>query len=111
MKNVTIGNWYLVGGKPTKITSTNVVWALEEGCLPIPLTDKILFKYGFRREGGVAYWHDDHIDACILYWNKDKMELIINDNEITPRIRIDVLYVHQLQDAMRLVEINKEFEL
>ena len=38
-------------------------------------------------------------------------KLMIDDNEITPRIRIDVLYVHQLQDAMRLVGINKEFEL
>ena len=50
--NITIGNWYLVRGKPTKITPANVVWAFRDGCSPMPLTDEILKKYGFRREGG-----------------------------------------------------------
>ena len=109
--NITIGNWYLVRGKPTKISPANVVWAFRDGCFPIPLTDDILKKYGFRREGGASYWHDGEHDATILFWNKDKTELIISSSEVTPQIRLNIRFVHQLQDAMRLVEINKEIEL
>ena len=29
--NITIGNWYLVRGKPTKISPANVVWAFRDG--------------------------------------------------------------------------------
>ena len=109
--NITIGNWYLVRGKPTKITPANVVWAFRDGCFPIPITDEILNKYGFRREGGAAYWHDDEHDACILYWNKDKTELIVSNSEVTPQIILNIRFVHQLQDAMRLVGVNKEIDL
>jgi hypothetical protein len=41
--NITIGNWYLVRGKPTKITPANV-WAFRDGCFPLPLTDDVLKK-------------------------------------------------------------------
>ena len=109
--NITIGNWYLVKGKPTKITPANVVGAFRNGCFPLPLTDDILKKYGFSREGGVSYWHDGEHDACIFYWNKDKTELIVSDSEVTPQIRLNIRFVHQLQDAMRLVGVNKEIEL
>ena len=109
--NITIGNWYLVRGKPTKISPANVVWAFRDGCFPMPITDEILNKYGFRREGGAAYWHDGEHDACILYWNENKTELIISNSEVTPQIRLDIRFVHQLQDAMRLVGENKEIEL
>lgn len=109
--NITVGNWYLVRGNPTKISPANVVWAFRDGCFPILITDKILNKYGFRREGGAAYWHDGEHDACILYWNENKTELIISNSEVTPQIRLDIRFVHQLQDAMRLVGVNKEIEL
>ena len=42
--NITIGNWYLVRGKPTKISPANVVWAFRDGCFPLPLTDDVLKK-------------------------------------------------------------------
>ena len=109
--NITIGNWYLVRGKPTKISPANVVWAFRDGCFPMPITDEILNKYGFRREGCAAYWHDGEYDACILYWNENKTELIISNSEVTPQIRLDIRFVHQLQDTMRLVGVNKEIEL
>lgn len=109
--NITIGDWYLVKDKPTKITLANVVWAFRSGCFPMPLTDDILKKYGFKREGGASYWHDEEHDASVLYWNKDKTELIISNSEVTPQIRLNIRFVHQLQDAMRLVGINKEIEL
>ena len=109
--NITIGNWYLVRGKPTKITPANVVWAFRDGCFPMPLTGEILEKYGFRREGGASYWHGEEHDACIIHWNKDRNELIVSDREVTPIIRLNVRFVHQLQDAMRQVGINKKIEL
>ena len=109
--NITIGNWYLVRGKPTKISSANVVWAFRDGCSRIPLTDDILKKNGFRREGAASYYHDDEHDAAIIHYNEDKMELIISDSEVTPRIRINIDSVDQLQDAMRLAKIDKYIEL
>ena len=44
--NITIGNWYLVREKPTKISPANVVWAFRDGCSPMPLTDNILESHG-----------------------------------------------------------------
>ena len=58
--NITIGNWYLVRGKPTKISPANVVWAFRDGCFPIPLTSEILEANGIHREGGASYWHDEN---------------------------------------------------
>ena len=45
--NITIGNWYLVRGKFTKVTPANIVWAFRDGCQPIPLTPAILEKSDF----------------------------------------------------------------
>ena len=65
--NITIGNWYLVRGKPTKITPANVVWAFRDGCSPMPLTDNILESHG--------WWHDEQ--RCT--WENDGIELSLED--------------------------------
>ena len=110
--NITIGNWYLVRGKPTKITPANVVWAFRDGCFPIPLTSEILEANGIHREGGASYWHDENY-SLVFFWNEDRIELVISrkgDNWVYT-LKHDVRYVHQLQDILRIYEINKEIKL
>ena len=113
--NITIGNWYLVRGKPTKITPANVVWAFRDGCFPVPLTSEILKDNGFRREGAAAYWHDENFcfSMVVLFWNEEKTEqLISKKGEVHPYcLKLEIKYVHQLQDAMRLANISKEIKL
>ena len=66
--NITIGNWYLVRGEPTKITPANVVWAFRDGCSPMPLTDDILESHG--------WWHDEQHQL------QDAMRLAMADKVI-----------------------------
>ena len=111
--NITIGNWYLVRGKAVKISSSNVVWAFRDGCFPVLLTTEVLEVNGFKREGGAAYWHGEEYSMVVLFWNEGRKELIVSktgDNQ--PYVmKMDVQYVHQLQDILRLCNINITIEL
>lgn len=78
---------------------------------PIPLTPEILKKNGFKREGGASYWHEGGHDACILHWNKDKVQLIVGCPSDDYMVKMNVKHVHELQHAFRLCGIEKEFEL
>lgn len=110
--NITIGNWYLVRGKPTKISPANVVWAFRDGCFPIPLTNEILEANGIHREGGASYWHDENY-SLVFFWNEDRIELVISrkGDNWAYTLKHDVRYVHQIQDILRIYEINKEIKL
>lgn len=78
---------------------------------PIPLTDAILKANGFNREGGVSYWHEGGRDASIIYWSKEKTELIIGCSHDDYFVKMPVRYVHELQHAFRLAGIDKEIKL
>ena len=110
--NITIGNWYLVRGKPTKISPANVVWAFRDGCFPIPLTNEILEANGIHREGGASYWHGENY-SLVFFWNEDRIELVISrkGDNWAYTLKHDVRYVHQIQDILRIYEINKEIKL
>lgn len=105
--NITIGNWYLVRDKPTKITPANVVWPFRDGCSPMPLTDNILESHGWWHDGQRCIWENDGIELPLedgadgnKFWWK------AGDNLVVP-----INYVHQLQDAMRLAMADKVIEL
>ena len=78
---------------------------------PIPLTDEILKANGFNREGGASYWHEGGHHACILYWNEEKVQLIIGSPYEDCMVKMNVRYVHELQHAFRLACIDKEIKL
>lgn len=80
-------------------------------CEPVPLTDEILKANGFHREGGVSYWHEGGRDASIIYWSKEKTELIIGCSSDDYFVKMPVRYVHELQHAFRLAGIDKEIKL
>lgn len=111
--NITIGNWYLVRGKAVKISSSNVVWAFRDGCFPVPLTTEVLEVNGFRREGGASYWHGEEYSMVVLFWNEGWKELIVSraGDDHPYVMKMDVQYVHQLQDILRLYNINITIEL
>ena len=111
--NITIGNWYLVREKPTRISPANVVWAFRDGCFPIPLTSEILENSGIHREGGASFWHDEYYSIVFFFWNEERIELIISKRgDDRPYIaKLDVKYVDQLQDLLRVYNINLMIEL
>ena len=72
---------------------------------PIPLTPEILEKNGFKNEGyfGKLDIEDFHV-LC------DTKNVAIFHNEHTD-VDIPIMYVHELQHALRLCGIEKEIEL
>ena len=78
---------------------------------PIPLTQEILEKNGFKREGGASYWREGGRDACVIHWSKDKEQLIIGSPCDDCMVKMNVRYVHELQHAFRLAGIEKEIVL
>lgn len=93
------------------VSKTGSHWCTIEKVEPIPITPEILEKIGFKREGGASYWHEGNHDACILHWNKDKVQLIVGYPSDDYMVKMNVKHVHKLQHAFRLCGIEKEFEL
>lgn len=79
---------------------------------PIPLTIEILEKNGFvkdEKDDNMYYWNWSVIDDCISYDKETSKVRIFYVSGLT-FVKI-VLYVHELQHALRLCEIKKEIEL
>lgn len=82
-----------------------IYWCSDDGLDridPIPLTESILVKNGWRKEsttidGDYANWHGE-IPICQ------------EENEFNYE-RIELTHVHTLQHLLRLVGIEKEIEL
>ncbi len=120
-KELMIGDWVkMYNGKGEYLDNTQVNMVMldlleqEQAVMrlePLPLTDAILKANGFRREGGASYWHEGDRDASILYWNKDRTELIVGSPCDECMVKINVRYVHELQHAFRLAGIDKEIKL
>ena len=68
--------------------------------VPIPLTTEILEQNGFERVNG------DYQDVFYVY---DGIELLIDDGyTLFGQCKMQIMYVHELQHALRLCGINKE---
>jgi hypothetical protein len=82
-----------------------IYWCSDDGLDridPIPLTEEILVKNGWRKEsitidGDYANWHGE-IPVC-------------QEEEEFNYERVELTYVHQLQHLLRLCGIEKEIEL
>ena len=124
---ITIGNWYLVDGKPTKVTPENISYVLNTLCQPIPLTEEILLKIGFvEKETFVedemySYFYSQN-DGKHNFYCKARFEyardiLCCEFNYYTyGRMSCNIqsmklLYLHQFQDAMRVSNIDIDFNL
>ena len=109
---------------PTKINSGEDIDLAIEGCyIPLPLTPEILEKNGFRLKEE-SDLHEEYIagdEHCIiaLYFYKETIYGVstLLDCERgfaggLDRIhKCNLLYVHQLQHALKLCEISKIIDL
>lgn len=76
---------------------------------PIPLTPEILEKNGFRLvvvNKKFNDWHDNNI-TIRKYYNDDNYHLFVCGQ----KIEFKMIFVHQLQHALRLAGVEKEIEL
>lgn len=112
----TIASWE-VGGE---VESREGVINDPEQLLPIPLTAEILEKNGFEKSvspPGIhakcyeIYNKDEKYCLTIADYNKYKRLLLNIDSEDSECFNIRCDYVHQLQHALRLCNIEKEIEL
>ena len=123
-----IGDWVLFGNEPHKVLSVDsenaVFLDLEYNLIhvdlikPVPITQEILKKNGFRTgmysylELGDSEWLEYYHHECRLrmWWGGlDEWENHSQRKEII--FQCSVSYVHELQHALRLCNINKEIEL
>lgn len=85
-------------------------------CEPIPITAEILVKNGFKWDGMYAYLEID--DTSFVTWYKHE-GLVRKHYEHRENKGIEtifqsspgIVYVHQLQHALRLAGVEKEIEL
>ena len=76
---------------------------------PIPLTLEILEKNGFRLvvvNKKFNDWHDNNI-TIRKYYNEDNYHLFVCGQ----KIEFKMLFIHQLQHALRLAKTGKEITL
>ena len=131
VKSLMVGDWVLHNGTPKKvITNLADSVALEdtdngygltyervrnEQMEPIPLTDEILAKNGFRRKRDfmqlgnfdkprLILWHTE--DNKIL--NHSKLECEIHHAKAGTHVHLQCEFVHELQHLLRLCKIEKD---
>lgn len=79
---------------------------------PIPITLDVLKKNGFENVGCEVYQCD--VRPFYIWWESDRSRLGIDiDNSFDKEnfdqmLRIPVVYIHELQHALRLCGIDKE---
>lgn len=121
VKDLMIGDWVYVSGKPVKITKDDLATMLiflddDSKINPIPLTEEILVKNGFEK----CHNDDAQVLGCYFFrlFNKQCGRLDIDayglEEEFGAEFTycdININYVHQLQHLLRLCGIEKEIEL
>lgn len=117
-EELMIGDWVNYIDKPKQITELSEIYnPLYDYYKPIPLTPQLLRRLGFDKRH--SYWQLD--EGWII--------TVLTTNNITPLAKLvitnyfkteqadydsgwqDVIYLHELQHAMKLCRIDKKFEL
>ena len=128
-----IGDWVYYKGKeqmPCRVTSiignsikfdngTPQDWMSDvSNFTPIPLTDEILVKNGFRKDQMYFYLNVDDDKLLEFYAHEKRLRLWWDGIDEWAKATVhDLLfqcqckYVHQLQQVLRLCRIEKEIEL
>jgi hypothetical protein len=104
------------GNNGTFAVSSTIVSGRD--LVPIPLTEEILVKNGFKKQEDVNEWSyyksKDGKGQYMILWSMDYNYLEIGSytEEFGEFNRLGVMrYVHQLQHALRLCGIDKEIKL
>ena len=116
IKELQIGNWVLWFNKPCKVDLAllNTEFtdkAISDNIQPIPLTSEILEKNGFEHYDGGYNWELNgwriHIELGPFYFSKR----IRNKRLRIEYTSMESISVHQLQQLLKLLQIDKEIEL
>ena len=121
---LSIGDW-VRNCKGTNLRITEIPWncivtkhkgiehALRFSSIhPIPLTPEILEKNGFRKNGNYNEWNlGEWDDIPFIGVSLDRQCIRIKHFGNDIYIEGKVVYVHQLQNALRLAGVGKEIEL
>lgn len=122
-KDLMVGDWVLDGKKPAQITGifcddlfeTTISPSVGGDCLsPIPLTPGILKKNGFVKQDYDGWLISENNGRRLIEYLTDYFDglLIINFvEEPYSKIIIKLKYVHELQHALRLCDINEDIEI
>lgn len=124
--NLSVGDWVLFAGFPRRVRLVCSTFVLpHNGVLdiatfsiddisPIPITPEILEKNGFVKRD-TYIWNNPKMRCTAYrfgrkYWD---VRVTYRARDYRPtRITIDnILYVHELQHALRLAGVEKELEL
>lgn len=76
----------------------------NEDIKPIQLTSAILEKNGFNRHGCVS--ENEQYQVMIQHWSEDNLALNKVGKHGNPVFIPDLIYVHELQHALRLCGLN-----
>ena len=87
------------------------IWEVNiEDARPIPITEDILANNGFEKH--TSYWNESH-NYFKLPDKRFVLLSVMNGDEILYRLRgmgINIKYVHELQNAMRMAGIEWEVQ-
>ena len=85
---------------------------IAEAYRPILINDDILSLNGWKREGGASYRIYGEYNAVIFHMDENRKEIIIDKSgERHHMLRLDILYVHELQHALRICGIDIEIKI
>ena len=123
--DLSIGDWVLMNGEPAKAMrltmagrsifrglSGQIYGSVGGDISPLPITPEILEKNGFKKNGEYNEWN-------IGEWNErpfigvslDRQSMRITYLGTDIFVVHQVVWVHQLQHALRLACVGKEIEL
>ena len=112
-----IGDWVNYIDKPKQITELSEIYnPLYDYYKPIPLTPQLLRRLGFDRRKGYWLLEEGWVITITESSSKQFVRLaVINYLKVEQAEYItgwlDVIYLHELQHAMKLCRIDKKFEL
>ena len=119
VKDLMIGDWVEVDGEYTDVTSISRT-EISTGCMkevdirdvkPIPITAQCLDDSGFHTNQFLSILRVDH--NHYLEVDSDEGVILWEEKSVirTVKFMAKVKYVHELQHALRLCNINKGIEL
>jgi len=124
-KEIQIGDYVNYRGQIIKVTSLydkggsnevgwsekESVWVNADNVEPIPLTAEILEKNEFVLDDEWYIYTEQGINIAVAF--RDDNEFVYDLSILTGSGSVDIhaKYVHELQHAMRLCNINKTIEL
>ena len=78
---------------------------------PVPLNNKVMKRIGFERNGGSSSLTIGSITIRIFHWSDCSLELIIYGDDLTPIIKLKVMFVHEIQHLLKQVKVKDSIKL